>query len=157
MFYVEKHTQRNVWDLLSCLHPPSPKQSCSAIFSRSFLAEHNIEYRGEGDIMYLWADVLNYLQTLRVSQVFLQLVVATCSGLVPLNHHQHILSIHKMHCSANGVQRPHNCLPNLHKFMPRLCKQFLQNACLPQKISVKPTTDTCQLLHLSTSRPTCTR
>ena len=28
--------------------PPSPKQSCSAIFSRSFLAEHNIEYRGEG-------------------------------------------------------------------------------------------------------------
>ena len=57
--------------------PPSPKQSCSAIFSRSFLAEHNIEYRGEGDIMHLWADVLNYLQTLRVSQVFLQLVVAS--------------------------------------------------------------------------------
>ena len=25
--------------------------------------------------MHLWADVLNYLQTLRVSQVFLQLVV----------------------------------------------------------------------------------
>ena len=54
--------------------PPPPTQSCSAIFSRSFLAEHNIEYRGEGDIMHLWADVLNYLQTLRVSQVFLQLV-----------------------------------------------------------------------------------
>ena len=59
--------------------PPSPKQSCSAIFSRSFLAEHNIEYRGEADIMHLWADVLNYLQTLRVPQVFLQLVVAMCA------------------------------------------------------------------------------